>query len=300
MRELDVLKVDVFTDETLAGNPAGVVLGADELDEVQMQRIAYELGLRSTVFVLRAKKADVRLRYFTPLSEEPICGHSTIGALCALADQEAFGSSPGGRRRLETMVGTLPFHVERCQDGRSRIWMTQKRPMFAPVEDVKEVASALAVGADKLFHEEFPLCRASTGIPCLLAPVRSLDTVKRLEPKRDEVIALAEEHEVNAIYTYTWNVVDRESTIHARCFAITPDYHEDPASAMPAGALCAYLADRDFIPRERLDDIVVEQGTWLGRHSKMLVRIDKRGSAITKVEVGGCAVVSMRGRLQVG
>ena len=292
-----MLKVDVFTDETLAGNPAAVVLDADHLDEMQMQRIAYELGVRSTTFVLKARKADVRLRYFTPLSEEPICGHSTIGTLCALAEQEAFGSSPGGRRRLETTLGILPFRVERREDGRPLIWMTQKKPMFARVEDVKEVASAIGTGADSLFHEEFPLCRASTGIPCLLVPLRSLENIKRIEPRRDEVIALAQEHEVNALYAYTWNVVDRDSTVHARCFAVTPDYHEDPASAMPAGALCAYLADGDFIPREKHEEMVVEQGTWLGRHSRMLVRIEKRGSAIRKVEVGGSAVVSVRGKL---
>lgn len=299
MLELDVLKVDVFTGEPLAGNPAAVVLDADLLDEMQMQRIAVEMALRSTTFVLKSRSADVRLRYFTPVSQEPICGHSTIGTLFALAEQEAFGSSPGGRRRLETTLGVLPFHIEKPSEGRTVIWMTQRKPLFAPVEDVTEVASALGIGADKMFHEEFPLCRASTGIPCLLVPIRSLGTVERLEPRQDEILALAVEHEVNAVYVYTWNVVDRDSTLHARCFAVTPDYHEDPASAMPAGALCSYLAHNEFVPRERLDGMVVEQGTWLGRHSKILARIEKRGSAIRKVEVGGSAFVSLRGKLLV-
>ncbi|MCJ7489145.1 MAG: PhzF family phenazine biosynthesis isomerase, partial [Thermoplasmata archaeon] len=105
MPDLDVLKVDAFTREPLAGNPAAVVLDADQLDEMQMQRVAVEMAVKSTAFVMRSKKADVRLRYFTPMSEEPICGHSTIGALSALAELEAFGSSPGGRRRLETALG---------------------------------------------------------------------------------------------------------------------------------------------------------------------------------------------------
>lgn len=299
MLDLEVMKVDVFTDEPLAGNPAAVVLDADQLDEMQMQRVAVEMALKSTAFVMRSKKADIRLRYFTPVSEEPICGHSTIGALHALAGLEAFGSSPGGRRRLETMLGILPFHVERAVDGRLIVWMTQRKPMFADVDDVTEVASALAIGVDKMFHEEFPLCRASTGIPCLLVPVRSLDTIERLEPRQSEIFELAKEHEVNAVYVYTWNVVDRDSTLHARCFAVTPDYHEDPASAMPAGALCSYLAQNEFIPRDRLDRVIVEQGTWLGRHSKIFARMEKRGSAIRKIEVGGSAFVSLRGKLTI-
>ena len=299
MLELEALKVDVFTDEPLAGNPAGIVLGADDLDEMQMQRIAVEMGLKSTAFVLRSRRADVRLRYFTPISEEPICGHSTIGALWALAGQDAFGSSPGGRRRLETVLGILPFHVDPRPDGRTVIWMTQKRPLFAEVEDVGEIAGALGVGADKMFHEEFPLCRASTGVPCLLVPMRTLETVEKLDPKAAAIEELAREHEVNAVYVYTWNVVDKDSTLHARCFAVTPDFHEDPASALPAGALCAYLAENEFVPKERFDEMIVEQGTWMGRHSKLIARIEKRGSAIRKVEVGGSAVVSLSGRLFV-
>ena len=299
MLELEALKVDVFTDDPLAGNPAGVVLAADDLDEMQMQRIAVEMGLKSTAFVLRSKRADVRLRYFTPISEEPICGHSTIGALWSLAGQDAFGSSPGGRRRLETMLGILPFHIDSRPDGRTVIWMTQKRPLFAEAEDIGEIASALGVGADKMFHEEFPLCRASTGVPCLLVPMRTLETVERLDPEEGAIEELAREHEVNAVYVYTWNVVDKDSTLHARCFAVTPDFHEDPASALPAGALCAYLAENEFVPRERFEEMVVEQGTWMGRHSKLLARIEKRGSAIRKVEVGGSAVISFNGRLFV-
>ncbi len=299
MLELETLKVDVFTDEPLAGNPAGVVLEADELDEMQMRRIASEMALKSTAFVMRSRKADVKMRYFTPLSEEPICGHSTIGSLWALAEKEAFGGSPGGKRRLETMLGILAFQVERMADGRKVVWMTQKRPMFSPVEEIKEVASALGIGADKMFHEEFPLCRASTGIPCLLVPMRSLETIEKLEPRESEVMSIAHELEVNAIYSYTWNVIDGDSTVHARCIAVTPDYHEDPASALPAGALCSYLVENEFVPRERAASMVVEQGTWIGRHSKIQVRIEKRGSSIRKVEVGGTACVSFRGKMYV-
>ena len=299
MLELEALKADVFTSEPLAGNPAAVVLGADVLDEMQMRRVAAEMALRSTAFVLTSRRADVKLRYFTPMSEEPICGHSTIGALWALAEQGAFGSSPGGRRRLETMLGILPFQVDVRPDGRKIVWMTQKRPMFSRVDEATEVASALGIGADKMFHEEFPLCRASTGIPCLLVPVRSLKTIEELEPRKDEIIALAHELEVNAVYAYTWNVIDGDSTVHARCTAITPDYHEDPASAMPAGALCSYLVENEYVPRDKADKMVVEQGNWIGRQSKILVRIEARGSSVRKVEVGGSACVSLRGRLYV-
>ena len=299
MTELELLKVDVFTDELYTGNPAAVVLGADSLDEVQMQGIAFEAGSPETAFVLRSKKADLRLRFFSPFAEEQLSGHATLGAIWCLAERKAFGAVTGGKQRLETAAGILPFSIESTPDGPSRVWMTQKRPMFAREGDVKEVASALGIGVDSLFHDEFPTSRASTGMPCLIVPVRSIDVIGRMEPKRDELAALAKELDVAGFEIFTWGVLDPDSTVHSRFFMPSPGLHEDPASGLPAGALGAYLVENDFIPKERFGSIVVEQGHWMGRPSKIHVRIEKKGSAIYKVEVGGSARVSLRGRISI-
>jgi trans-2,3-dihydro-3-hydroxyanthranilate isomerase len=297
--ELEILKVDVFTEELYMGNPAAVVLDADSLDEVQMQGIAFEAGSPSTAFVLRSKKADLRLRFFSPFAEEPLSGHATVGAIWCLAERKAFGATTGGRQRLETGAGILPFSIESAVDGPRRVWMTQKRPMFAREGDIKEVASALGVGVDSLFHDEFPISRASTGLPCLIVPVRSIDVIRKMEPKRDELTMLARELDVAGIEVFTWGVLDRESTVHARFFVPLPGMHEDPASGLPAGALGAYLVENDFIARDRFEKIVIEQGHWMGRPSRIFVRIERKGSAIYKVEVGGSAIVSLRGKLMV-
>ncbi len=297
MVELEVLKVDTFTEELFSGNPTAVVFDADALDDVQLQRIALELGQRSTVFVLKSKKADLRLRFFMPTCEMPVCGHATLGAIWSMLERGALGGTPGGRHRVETSVGVFPFWVEERPESPSRVWITQKKPMFARVEDVKEVASALGIGVDGMFHEEFPVSRASTGMPTLLVPVRSLDAVGRIEPRTKELIELAQELEVDAVSVYSWEVFDHDSTLHARCYGLMPEVYEDPASAMPAGALGAYIAENDFVSRDVLDSIVVEQGSWMGRSSRVAVRIERRGSSIRKVEVGGSAVVSMRCRM---
>lgn len=297
--ELEVLKVDVFTEELLMGNPAAVVLEADSLDEVQMQGIAFENGSPETAFVLRSRKADLRLRFFSPFSEELLSGHATIGAIWCLAERRAFGGVVGGRQRLETAAGILPFSIESTVEGPRRVWMTQKRPMFASEGDIKEVASALGVGVDALFHDEFPMSRASTGLPCLIVPVRSIDAIRKMEPKRDEMTLLAKELDVAGFEVFTWGVLDQDSTVHARFFVPLPGMHEDPASGLPAGALGAYLVENDFIARDKHERIVIEQGHWMGRPSRIHVRVEKRGPAIYKVEVGGAARISLRGRMSV-
>lgn len=299
MAELEVIKVDVFTDELYMGNHATVVLDADGLDEVQMQRIAFEMGSPSTAFVMRSKKADLRLRFFSPYAEQPLSGHAALGALWCLAERGSFGALPGGRHRAETSVGILPFIVEGGPDAPRMIWMTQKRPMFAKEGDVKEVASALGIGADAIFGEEFPMAVVSTGLPCLIVPVRSIDVIRKIEPRREELSALAHELDIGGVEAFTWNVLDESSTVHARFFEPTPGMLEDPASGLPAGALGAYLAEGELISRDRFEKIVIEQGHWIGRPSKIRVRVEKRGPAIRKVEVGGSAMTSFRGRLVV-
>jgi len=297
--ELDVLKLDVFTDDLYAGNPAWAVLGADMLDDVIMQQVASELGGPETVFVLKSKKADVKLRYFTGDLEEPISGHCTIGALWAMAEVNAFGALFGGRHRAETPLGIMPFSVELMPDGSKVVWMVQKRPLYSRVEDVTEIASALGVGADSMFHKEFPLSKVSTGLPTLLVPMRSMDALGRVSPRQDEVLQLFREQEVAAVVAYAWGGFDEASTLHARCYLPSPVFHEDPASGMPAGALAAYLVEHDLIPKDKAERIIIEQGHFMGRPSKVHVRIEKRGSSVRKVEVGGSVRQSVRGRISL-
>lgn len=75
-----VYHVDAFTRTPFRGNSAGVVLNADGLSETQMQLIARELRHSETAFLLRSDDSDVRIRYFTPTVEVPICGHATVAA----------------------------------------------------------------------------------------------------------------------------------------------------------------------------------------------------------------------------
>jgi len=293
--ELDALRVDVFTSELYMGNPATVVLGADGLDEVLMQRVAHEAGSPVSAFVLRSRKADVRMRFFSPHVEEPLSGHGIIGALWCLAQEKVI--SVGSRHRLETQVGVIPFSVEDTADGVQSVWMTQSRPMFAREGDVKEVASAIGVGVDSIFNQEFPLSRVSTGLPFLLVSLRSMDVMERLAPKQVEVTQLCRELDVAGVMAYSWNVMDAGSTAHARCFLPSPGIVEDPASGLAAGALAAYLVENDFVSREVFEKIVIEQGHFLGRPSHIRARVEKRGGIIRKVEVGGTARISFRGRV---
>ena len=71
--------VDAFTDKLFKGNPAGVCLLDQQIDEVMMQNIAAENNLSETAFVLKTS-GGYYLRWFTPEEEVDLCGHATLAS----------------------------------------------------------------------------------------------------------------------------------------------------------------------------------------------------------------------------
>ena len=78
---IPVFQVDAFTEEPFGGNPAAVCLVDAFLPEETMRKIAMEMNLSETTFVLPSEGGgDVRVRIFTPVLELPFAGHPTIGS----------------------------------------------------------------------------------------------------------------------------------------------------------------------------------------------------------------------------
>lgn len=74
-----IYQVDAFTSETFKGNPAGVMILTEGLDTQLMQNIAMEMNLSETAFVDISKK-PFEIRFFTPTTEIPLCGHATLAS----------------------------------------------------------------------------------------------------------------------------------------------------------------------------------------------------------------------------
>src|ERR1700733_1589477 len=99
MRVYKIHHIDSFTNVMFGGNPTVTVLNADSLTDEEMKKIAREMNLSETGFVLSSQKADFRLRFFTPPGDEiKFCGHATVGALCAIAREGLFGCSSAKTR----------------------------------------------------------------------------------------------------------------------------------------------------------------------------------------------------------
>ncbi|WP_434289976.1 PhzF family phenazine biosynthesis protein, partial [Clostridium botulinum] len=86
------MKVKAYTLNSFAkciegGNPAGVVINADDLSEDNMKKVAGIIGFSETAFVMNSDLADFKVRFFTPNEEVDICGHATIATFSTLLSQ---------------------------------------------------------------------------------------------------------------------------------------------------------------------------------------------------------------------
>ena len=110
---MQLLTVDAFTAEPFRGNPAGVCFLDVARPDAWMQRVAAEMNLANTAFLLPEGDA-FHLRWFTPTTEVPLCGHATLASAHALwstgrlgADQETRFNTKSGRltaRRVGTRI----------------------------------------------------------------------------------------------------------------------------------------------------------------------------------------------------
>lgn len=82
--------VDSFTNEKFKGNPAAVCLPNTELDSETMQNIATEIGFSETAFIKQISDNIYSIRFFSPKTEIPLCGHATLASSKIVFDTTSF------------------------------------------------------------------------------------------------------------------------------------------------------------------------------------------------------------------
>ena len=302
--------MDVFTDQAFAGNPLAVFPEAAGLSDEVMQKIAREMNLSETVFVLESDNPEVlrHLRIFTPTRELPFAGHPIVGTWNALAREGVVPVAEGGtgwqRIQHEVGIGVLPLDIE-FNDGQPvQVVMTQGK--FEIVDDVDdgqdqaEIARALGLAREDL-DESLPIQIISTGLSIMAVPVRSLADLRAC---RVNGMLLGE------IYTrkggagclaFTRETLEiGAARAHARFFAPADNIPEDPATGSACGALGGYLVHHGALslePENGRYKFVIEQGDFIHRPSRINLDVAGREGAVEEVKVGGPSVLVARGEV---
>jgi PhzF family phenazine biosynthesis protein len=248
--------VNAFTAKGKNGNPAGVILRADDLDEQRMLAIAASAGLSETAFVSESNCATHRVRFFTPIIEEPLCGHATIATWSLL---HKLGKLKVGTFTQETQAGLLKVEIQ--DDG--LVFMEQAKVVFSEEIAPTEIANLLGITEDD-FHATLLPKIVSTGIKDLLVPLANKSVLAKLQANLDGVADFSRRHGISGFHAFAL-LNESKSVASARNFAPADGIAEECATGTSNGALLCYLKDRNSLPER--DIYRIEQGQAMGRLS---------------------------------
>ncbi|MFB2585492.1 PhzF family phenazine biosynthesis protein [Herbiconiux liukaitaii] len=282
---LDLVRLAAFAAEPGGGNPAGVVFDAEGLSEERLQAIAREVDYPETAFIVQSSVGGddrhVRLRYFSPESEVPFCGHATIATAVELATRRGAGDFT-----VETNAGTIAISTSRTPDER----------MFASFRSVepatRDLPAATTAGLLDLLgltpadlDDSLPPREAFAGNWHPIVPLRDRHVFDTFAFDPAAARALMTEHHWHGTITVVHVPAPQPAgtgtaaplEVHARNLFPVGTITEDPATGSAAAALGAYLRATGTLPLPLPARFTVHQGSHVGRPSLLTVEVPETG-----------------------
>ena len=297
-REYTLYQIDSFAKEIFSGNPAGVITNADGLTEIEMQKIAREMNNSETAFIFQSDNPeyDVHIRFFTPTSEVPICGHATIAAHYARAVEKGLDSV---RVIHKTGAGILPVDIIN-EDGDYKIIMTQGRIEFGPVitkTPFNEILTALNINKDDLLVN-CPIQIVSTGHSKVMIGIKDRGILNQLNPNMDMLKNISKIINCNGFYVFTMDSPDSDVLIHGRMFAPAIGINEDPVTGNANGPLGAYLVHHKLVRHNNsLFSFKAKQGEAIKRAGIIYVDVKIHNQEPIQVKIAGNAKIVFKSKL---
>jgi PhzF family phenazine biosynthesis protein len=274
---MTILKIAAFSDGQSGGNPAGVLI-ADKLpSEAAMQRIAADVGFSETAF---ASPVDGgwRVRYFSPESEVPFCGHATIALGAALALRHGDGV-------FALSLNDAEITVDGRRDGEVIAAALQSPPTRSSLASAEIVSAALDLFGytfDDL-DSRLPPALAYGGASHL---VLSLNTRAALAAMKYDLNAGRVFMNREGLVTVLLAYAETAQRFHTRNPFASGGVYEDPATGAATAAFSGYLRDIAW-PHGGFIDIV--QGEDMGMRS--CIRAEISAVPGSSIRVSGTARV---------
>jgi trans-2,3-dihydro-3-hydroxyanthranilate isomerase len=277
---LEYRHVDVFSDAPFAGNGLIVAFGETRsLPTETLVSLTAEMRQFELIVVdLEVQAGRVSARVFTAQEELPFAGHPVIGAAAVLHERHACAAD---RSWVFVLAGREIVVRSERTERYYKAEMNQGPPVLgSPLAraDASRFARALDLRDDDL--HALPLQMVSTGLPYLIVPVsRGLERARIVVGDFEDRLA-----SVGAKFVYVLDPEKREGRTWDNAGAV-----EDVATGSAAGPAAAYLAAHGLVSQD--EAIVIRQGRFLGRPSRIAVRWDSGG----ELWVGGPVVPIARG-----
>jgi PhzF family phenazine biosynthesis protein len=268
---MNVLRIAAFSDGGKGGNPAGVAIGNELPEPSRMQAVAAKIGFSETAFAAPSDDGW-RVRYYSPESEVPFCGHATIALGAALALQNGNGTFP-------LQLNEANITVEGRQDGETIAAALQSPPTRSAAADRKLVSRAMSLFGyrDEDLDSRIPPAVAEAGATHLVLALARRDALSAMSYDLDAGRRLMREH---GLVTVSLVHAETPQLFHARNPFASGGVYEDPATGAAAAALAGYLRDLDWPHRGA---ITIVQGEDMGARSVLSAEITPQTGASIKV-----------------
>jgi PhzF family phenazine biosynthesis protein len=291
-RKCRLFLVDTFTRERFCGNPAAVVLGAEQLNDDEMRRLARELHGTEVAFVLAADAADhdLEIRFFSPRREVSFIGHATIAAHYVRAIANGV---PKGKVRQKSGSSIVEVEVS----GKApdlHITLHQSPASFGPLvpeERRAPVLDALGISSASL-HPACPMQVMSKWNSRLLIGLNSPDVLESLQPNMEALIQLAPRVGADGFFVFAMRPNSDPLTTESRMFCPTIGVPEDPVSGNAHGMLGVYLLHHGMlVANGHPARLIGHQGRFVERPGQVEVQVAASGRLATAVQVAGDATI---------
>lgn len=291
MKKVGIKQIDAFTITPYEGNPACVINDASELNEKQMQKIAREMNVSETAFVLPAsvEEADLQIRWFTPTNEVPLCGHATIAAFHSLAEDGLYGMIKPGKYNyhIQTKSGILPVEVSKEEDKIDVNFGLAMPPRLERFSQYKlDIVRILNLNLSDL-EPRLLIMRSNY----LYVPIRRLHVVYNMRPNFFALTNFLNQRNINGICVFTQETIDRDSSVHLRFFAPNEGISEDPVTGSAHGPLAIYMIENGLLNvTDGFVNYKAEQGDSIDRKGRVYVHVYAKNGEPISVKISGNAV----------
>jgi trans-2,3-dihydro-3-hydroxyanthranilate isomerase len=293
-------RFSAFTALPYGGNPAWVVMGAEDLTEPEIQTIASDLNPNSdTAFVFSEStaEANIYLRFFNGKKELNFSSHAAIATYFALSGEGMLKlKEPETTIKQRTKAGINPVELRVEGERISRATINLAKPMYLDLEiNPALVARFLGLNQSDVTGAGMPMDVVSTGFYDLVVPVRSLKEMRNLMPNFSLMDSFCVRLGISGVIVFCRQTFDVESTAFMRHFTPTTGVNENLISGLAAGSLGCYLLKHKMLEPANFSRIIIEQGHLHQKQGKVYVHLETTRGQIYRVKIGGNAVITFTG-----
>jgi len=260
-----IYQVDAFANKPFSGNPAGVMIVDESVSTDWMQKMAMEMCLSETAYLI-PKGEHFTIRYFTPTTEVPLCGHATLASAHVLYELGIKGKED--KITFESLAGLLT--IDKDND-----WIRMSLPTYSieKVDCPKEFSKVIGFEPIETYKSSYNW---------IVAIAESEEDIIESEPDFEGMKKVG----LGQVIITSKSSMEGIDFAH-RCFAPSAGINEDPAT----GSACCALAPVWFQKTNQKEFSFLQRSKRTAELKAKLVE--------NRVEVSGKALTIFKAELKV-